>query len=376
MKFPWTIWSAVALCCCVSVSNSFARTALPNVNKTTHFVKADFSERDINERLTDLKLPFAVKNTPTVRSRIQRYVVDGSRDAEKILGRTAMYFPVFEHYLRLYNLPDALKYLPIVESTLRPMQVSPVGAAGLWQFVPATGRAMGLTINNVVDERLDTYRSTEAAVKMLSNLYEEFGDWALALAAYNCGPGRVRQAIRRAGSTDFWALRGYLPKESQRYVPAFIAAAYLVNFYQAHGLQPEFPDYDLQETRVFKVYDRMSLATLAKKCGIELSTLRNLNPGYRQNVIPRSEEGNFLVLPASAEDAFTAAYQPNSDRVEIPQDHIRSTYLTVPGDEIETLAQLFRCKPEDLKRWNRLRNAEITVNQPLVVFLPKPGVRP
>ena len=256
MDLPWTsLATAVALLCCVCVipTNATNTNYLVNVKHTT-VSRTSLAESAVMERLADLNLPVEVRYTPTVRSRIRQYLVEGSRDSEIILGRTAMYFPVFEHYLRLYRLPEALKYLPIVESTLRARATSHAGASGLWQFVPATARSMGLKVNGTVDERLDTYRATEAAVKMLAALHKEFGDWGIALTAYNCGPGNVRQAIRLAGRRDYWAIQRYLPRETQRYVPAFIAAAYLVNYYQHHGLHPDFPVYDLQETRVFRVY--------------------------------------------------------------------------------------------------------------------------
>ncbi len=328
------------------------------------------------ERLADLNLPVEVRYTPTVRSRIRQYVVEGGRDSEMILGRTAMYFPVFEHYLRLYRLPEALKYLPIVESTLRARATSHAGASGLWQFVPATARAMGLKVNGTVDERLDTYRATEAAVKMLAALHKEFGDWGIALTAYNCGPGRVRQAIRLAGRRDYWAIQRYLPRETQRYVPAFIAAAYLVNYYQHHGLHPDFPVYDMQETRVFRVYKELSLKEVANQCDTEYSMLRKLNQGYLLGYVPASKKGNFLIIPAKSAPAFMSRYETSREVTPTPPDRIRSSYVTVPGDEIETLSLLFRCSIEELMSWNQLRSAEVTVNQPLLVFLPQPEVRP
>lgn len=332
-------------------------------------------ESILNDRIEKLQLPLEARVTDRVRSKINMYVVNGARDAELMLGRTAMYFPVFEHYLRVYQLPEALKYLPLVESGLHPTGLSSAGAAGLWQFVPATARAYDLRINSAIDERLDTYRATEAAVKMLKQLHNQFGDWALALAAYNCGPGRVNQAIRQAGQRNFWAIQRFLPLESQRYVPRFIAAAYLVNYYQMHGLNPQFPDYNLYETRVYRVHDQLRLSEIANEIGVDRSELTKLNPALRQGYIPASEKGYYLILPAAVAPAFAERYG-QAQALTPPQGRFRSNYVVVAGDDIATLAMLFDCAVDDLVNWNQLATAEVVINQPLTVYLPEKPVRP
>ena len=181
-----------------------------------------------------------------VRSYLRTYLVNHRAKAQKILGRSVLYFPVFEDFLRRNNLPLDLKYLPIVESALEPKATSRVGAAGLWQFMPSTGRMYGLQVDDMVDERRDPLKSTEAAVVHLQDLFEKFENWELAIAAYNSGSGRVSRAVKRARSTSYWKIRGYLPRETANYVPAFIAASYLVRYFEEHGLEQEYPSLDLQ----------------------------------------------------------------------------------------------------------------------------------
>jgi membrane-bound lytic murein transglycosylase D len=354
---------------------AFAKNSTYPRNPGPAAVAYNLPESILNDRIEKLQLPLEARVTDRVRSKINMYVVNGAHDAELMLGRTAMYFPIFEHYLRVHQLPEALKYLPLVESGLRPSGVSSAGAAGLWQFVPTTARAYGLRIDGTIDERLDTYRATEAAVKMLKQLHARFGDWALALAAYNCGPGRVNQAIRQAGQRNFWAIQRFLPLESQRYVPRFIAAAYLVNYYQMHGLNPRFPDYNLYETRVFRVHDQLSLSQIAQETGVDRGELAKLNPALRQGYIPATREGYYLILPAAVAPAFAERYGQVDDQAT-PTGRFRSNYVAVVGDDIATLAMLFDCTVEDLMAWNSLASAEVVINQPLIVYLPEKPVRP
>ena len=341
---------------------------------------ATITDELIQERLENIALPFEVNYTPVVKKYIKRYVALGPRESEAMLGRSSLYFPIFEHYLSLYGLPKELKFLPMVESTLRPGVKSSAGAAGLWQMIPASARYFGLTINGTVDQRLDPNQSTEAAVKMLAALYKQFGDWQLVMAAYNCGPGRVRKAIRYAKCNDYAAISKYLPKETQRYVPTFVAAAYLVNYYDVHGLMPKYPAYDLQETRTFVTHTSLRISTIAKKTKVSVAILRKLNPGYLGNIIPASRKGQYLVLPTYAAESFRA-YLNEKISTEVfikPVDMIRTTYATVAGDEIETLALLFRCTVEDIMKWNLLQTKKIAVRQSLVLYLQRTNttVRP
>lgn len=371
MKFPWTKVAVIALLLfTVTKTNGLPLSLLGEGvepwNAETKGV--------ITERLDEINFPFDVKYNADVYNHIKRYTTAGYRDAEHILGRTSVYFPIFEHYLSLYQLPSELKFLPMVESALIPDIKSYAGAAGLWQFVPVTARYFDLNINNHVDERLNPYEATEAAVKLLAYLYREFQDWALVMAAYNCGAGRVQRAIKQARCNNYWDILPYLPKESRKYVPAFMAATYLVKHYEDHGLTPKYPSYDLQNTEVYRVYDYLRLYDISQKCDLNFAEVKRLNPGYVNNYIPKSKAGHLLALPASASGAFKrflAEKGIESTKAAMPEGTFKSTYKVVAGDRLETLAMLFNCSLEDLMAWNGFRTAEVTVNQSITVYFPK-----
>lgn len=330
------------------------------------------NEGVIQERLERIPLPFEVRYNAKVRYYIKDYVATGYKQTQSILGRSLMYFPIFEHYLTIRGLPKELMYLPIVESGLNPTAKSPVGAAGLWQLMYSTAKQYGLKINGNVDERLDPYRSTEAAVEMLAELYKEFKDWRLVLAAYNCGPGRVQQAIRAANSRDYWKLEQYLPAQTQRYVPAFVAAAYVVHYYDQHNLRPTYSALNLRETRVLKVYHTLTFQEIASACGLPPATIELLNPGYIRKVVPKNDKGNFLILPANSVAVFKdfLAGKAIANVGSVPSNMFKSTYVVAKGDRIEKLASLFQCSVEDIMKWNGLSEPEVFVNQELIVFLP------
>ncbi len=375
MNFPWTVLAVVSLMLTTVKVNANPTNEEAKESNTSVNIATSISDDIVEERLAQLNLPFTGRSTAQVQRKIRSYLVEGYRGAEDILGLTTLYFPIFEHYLRVYNLPEELKYLPIVESSLQPRANSHVGAVGLWQFVPGTARHYGLSINGAVDERMDPYKATEAAVQLLANLYDQFGDWGLALAAYNCGPGRVRQAMRNARCEDFWDVQPYLPRESQQYIPGFIAAAYVANYYNLHGLAPDYPEYDLQDTRTFKVYRRLGLRTLANSLDISYQMIQTLNPSYLQGVVPSSTKGHYVVVPARVADLFQELYGNDNSHPRV-EGRLKTNYVVIPGDTIETLAQLFQCTAEDIALWNGLQQAEVIVNQELVVYLPRANARP
>lgn len=277
-------------------------------------------EAEISCRLAGLQLPLtAVASDAHLHRKLTDYLGKGSQSTERMLGRANQYFPVFEYYLEKHGMPESLKYLAVAESMLVPRAVSGASAAGLWQLMPATARSMGLRVDGVVDERLDLYLSTEAAVIMLKGLHEQFGDWHLALAAYNCGPGRVRRAIRSAGGHTYYPkVKRYLPRESQQYVASYVAAAYTVNFYGDYGLTPA--DYLLEEdVACLNVYGQRSLRRIANDCELDVRQIRKMNPSYRSGYIPRSKAGHLLRVPL--EDKWTVQQylwgRPNLVELEI-----------------------------------------------------------
>ncbi|MEM1323675.1 MAG: lytic transglycosylase domain-containing protein [Bacteroidota bacterium] len=266
-------------------------------SRKTRYKLPKYSKSTILERMDDLEAPFEMRLNTTISKIIKDYVSNGRRGTEIILGRRAIFFPIFEQYLQEKGLPEELKYLAVIESGLDPTAVSKVGAAGLWQFMPKTGRKYGLVIDDYRDERFDIHKSTVAAVDYLDYLYNRFDDWTLAIAAYNCGPGRVSKEIRKAGTRDFWKLKKKLPKETQRYVQKFLAVNYVMSYYLFYDLHPDYPDYNLQLTALTKVYKRRSFKQLALETGVDVEIIRRLNPAYKKELVPPVRQGNLLMLP-------------------------------------------------------------------------------
>ncbi len=254
----------------------------------------------VRQTLSEMKVPFAVDYDEKVENLVKRYVTRGSRSFEKMLGKSTYYFPIFEEALRKMGLPNELKYLPMVESRLIPRVESSAGAAGLWQFMPATARHFGLDKDEWMDQRYDPYLSSSAAANMLKELHEQFEDWELVLAAYNCGPGRVRKAIKKAGSRDYEHLKSFLPAQTRNYLNKYTATALVIENHRILGLQPKGFDLDFQQTTVLKVYDWISIEGLSKAIGVDSLTLQRLNPAYKKGIIPQSELGNLLVIPSNA----------------------------------------------------------------------------
>jgi len=256
------------------------------------------SKKEIKENLTDgLHDMFEVRINKNVKKYISSYLIRGKSSTQRIIGNSTIYFPIFEEYLAAHNLPNELKYLSIVESHLNPNAISPSGAVGLWQFMAPTARKMGLVIDDYVDERKDIYRSTDAALKYLQELHTRYQDWGLAIAAYNCGLGRIDRELRNKNGKSFWDIRSSLPKETQHYLDRFIAINYAMKNYQFYNLRPRYPDYTLQMTQVQKIHTRFSFSKIAKLTGLSKSTIVQLNPSYRKEIIPPNHNGYYLVLP-------------------------------------------------------------------------------
>lgn len=367
MKIPWTLSSVLfALTLSASPPNY---TTPENVLETRAFA---YHKADIQERLSDMKCLFEPKYTNEVEAYLRAYLTYGYKDAEDLLGRSVLYFPIFEHYLQLYGLPEELKYLPMIESRLRPYAASTAGAVGLWQFMSPTATSFGLKIDSYVDERKDPYKSTKVALEYLSKLYARFGTWELTLAAYNCGAARVSRAIRYAGTTDFWKVSQFLPAETRKYIPRFIAANYLMNFYHLHDLTPKFPSFEMQWTRTIKVYERLTFGQISTATGTHTSLLHRLNPAYKKGIIPANSRGNFLVLPEPGMAKFKIWKGIDTDKQTIENPNmIKSTYVVLAGDTIGKLARLYNCSITDILKWNNLKSSELFYRQELVFYRPK-----
>ena len=249
-----------------------------------------------NEMGFEIELPF----NSIVKAYIETYTTRRRDLVERMLGMWLYYEPIFEEALSKEGMPLELKYLPIIESALNPNAVSRAGAAGLWQFMIATGRGMGLEVSTLVDERRDTYKASQKAAEFLKSLYKTYNDWSLAIAAYNCGPGNVNKAIRRSGGgkKDYWEIYDYLPKETRGYVPAFIAAAYVMNYHNEHGISAALAKKPLL-TDTVHVSRRLHFDQIANVIDLNVEAIETLNPQYRKNIIPGSPNKPYsLILPS------------------------------------------------------------------------------
>lgn len=348
-----------------------------------------FDEEAIKARLAEM--PCVVKPTfdPTVKSYLMGYLVRSRARTERILGRSVLYFPIFEEYLKKHDLPEGLKFLPVVESALNPLAVSRVGARGLWQFMPETGKGYNLKINRSIDERSDPHKSTEAAMKYLGRAYDRFDSWELALASYNAGGGRVSRAVKRARSKHFSRVKRYLPRETRNYVPAFIAASYLMQYYHLHEMKPQYPSLDKQITETIVIFQPLSFYRLSQMTGVDLEVIEALNPAYKSGFIPASSKGNYLVLPrrvmltlkeymevdqSDLENRYLTGESLLNFQPSLANDdpnYYRATYRVQQSDRLQQIANLFGISVHHLIAWNDLSTAQLEAGQNLTVFQPK-----
>lgn len=375
----------------------------------------DYPDSVIKKRLSDLPYEIAMPYNTAVRGFIDFYAGRKRKQVESMLGLGKYYFPIFEDVLNKYGVPMEMKYLPVIESALNTGAVSPVGAAGLWQFMPSTGKMYGLEVNTLVDERRDPLKASVAAARFLRDLYKIYGDWHLAIAAYNCGPGNVNKAIRRSGGKrNFWEIYPYLPRETRSYVPIFIAANYVMNYYSNHNLCPaEFnmPAY----TDTVKIEQRVNFTDISEVLKVPMEELRILNPQYRRDIIPGNSGNYYLRLPnhfatkfvelkdslyaksritvgvsgeeakkdssASSDDEdeeTTIEDRPNKEKKNSKKDknskkkkkdskHRRTTYKVRNGDNLTEIAERYNVDVSDLKKWNGLRKSKIMAGDRLII---------
>lgn len=365
---------------------------------TSHFVP-QFSDSVYASRIAalDRKTPFNLVYNEHVRGFIRVYAVDKRNSTAKILGLSRLYFPLFEEHLDKYNIPLEMKYLAIVESALNPTAVSRAGAKGLWQFMYGTGKMYGLESSSFVEDRYDPYKATLAASRHLRDLYKIYGDWFLALAAYNSGPGNVNKAIRRAGGTkDYWAIWDYLPAETRGYVPAFIAVNYIMNYYREHNIRPVEPGYLYQDIDTLRVSKMLSFEQINETIGVSMQDLEFLNPQYKLGIIPAADyTPNVIRLPRrfvsqfqrrekeiyaykskrvlereqllARLQSFEASSQPAVSQPG-PDGQVRKVHFVRPGQDIGMIARFYRCEPSEIIRWNNLKSTVLSPGQQLVVF--------
>lgn len=327
-----------------------------------------------------------------VKRYIEVYTVKKRISVEVMLGLSEHYFPVFDDIFDYYDVPNELKYMSIIESALNPRAYSRARAVGLWQFMYGTGRMYGLEINSLVDERRDPIKSTHAAAKFIKNLHGMYDDWLLAIAAYNCGPGNVNKAIRRAGGKkNFWEIYYYLPRETRGHVPAFIAATYTMHYYEEHNIFPKQIDLPLDVDTVV-INNKLHLMQVSEVLDIPIKQLRDLNPQYRYDIVPGNSKPYALRLPENKtlsyidyQDsiyAYKDSVYHNTQKVSKPvnsydipdipdmpgKDYVKLTYTVKSGDAVGLIAQWYNVKSSDLRYWNNIRKNLIRSGQKLKIY--------
>lgn len=365
-------------------------------------VDYSLSTEVLKERLAklDAKSPFNIEYSKELENIIKNYLKNRHGAYERLMAISEYYFPMFEEHLAKYNVPIEIKYLAVIESALNPKAKSRVGATGLWQFMYPTGRQYNLDVNSYVDERSDPLKATEAACQYLSSLYNIFGDWDLVLASYNAGPGNVTKAIRRSGSyTNYWNIRRKLPRETQAYVPTFLATMYIYEYHKEHGINPKKAPVTYFETDTVMVKRQMSFRQIADLLDVSKEQLELLNPIYKLDVIPyTTDKPHYLRLPKDKIGLFTAneaaiyAYvdheadmrekphflkdkpetviastSSNSGNTTSTRTTKTQTYTIKRGDNLGAIADKYGVSVADLKRWNNLRSTRINAGQRLKI---------
>lgn len=342
-------------------------------------------------RLASLPRIIPMPYNNVVRDCIDLYTERRRNLVRYMLGMADYYFPIIEEVLDKHGLPIELKYLAVVESALNPVALSRVGACGLWQFMLPTGKQYGLTINSLVDDRRDPVKATEAACAYFKDMYAIYKDWSLVMASYNCGPGNVNKAIKRSGGkTNFWDIFPYLPKETRSYVPLFIAANYVMNYYCDHNLCPLETNLPLA-TDTIHVNKMLHLQQVSEVLQVDLEQLRALNPQYKQDIVPGNTGDAVLKLPASDTYAFVdkedSIYQYRVEEF-LPSYLVtisggstsgvatreQVTHIVLKNENIYTIANRYGVTPQEIKKWNRLSSNRLARGKRLKLYVDNGGV--
>lgn len=346
---------------------------------SVHFT-TNVSDKELIDRLADMNSFITLPFNETVKNYILLYSEKMPTKMSQMLGLAQYYFPIFEETFHRYGLPEELKYMAVIESALNPVAVSRAGAKGMWQFMYTTGKSYGLTINSYVDERLDPVKSADAAARYLRDSYGVFGDWNLAISSYNCGAGNVSKAIRRSGSRNFWDIYDFLPRETRGYVPAFVGAMYAFRYYKEHGLEPAaigMPEH----VDTFHISNMLHFQQINEIVGVPVQTLRDLNPQYIHDIIPKSEKQPYILrLPfrytASFIEHEDTVYKHRSKELFNPTtlenlttaSQERIVYRVKSGDYLGRIASRYHVSVNNIKKWNNLKNNNLRVGQKLIIY--------
>jgi membrane-bound lytic murein transglycosylase D len=321
---------------------------------------------------------------------VQQYIdiyIQRKEQIGKMLGLSEYYFPIFEKALKAAGLPDELKFITVVESSLNPHAVSRSGAVGPWQFMYTTARGYGLVMDNYVDERKDPVKASYAAAHYFVDAYKRIGDWLLTIAAFNCGTGAVTRAIERSGGiADFWKVRAFLPKETQNYVPAYIATLYAMKHYREHNIEVKPAGFGIS-TEVLQVDKRVSIGTIAKAADLEVGELLILNPSYKRHIVNGSPENpQSIVVPDLDNRMYASLYEAlngaENDKAELvfassktaapEKPNIPRVHKVAPGQNLSVIARKYDISVQDLKVWNKLKVSTVVPGQTIRLSAPSP----
>ncbi len=339
------------------------------------------------ERLRDIPSIIDMPYNSMVRQCIDRYATRNRSLVSYMLGIAEFYMPMIEAEIDKHNMPHELKYLPVIESALNPKAVSRAGAKGLWQFMFATGKLYGLKSNNYIDDRFDPLKATHAGLNYLRDLYNFFNRWDLAIAAYNCGPGNVKKAILRSGGkTDFWEIYRYLPRETRGYLPALIAANYIMTYHEEHGICPMEPALPIG-TDTLHIRKNLHFKQIEKYCDINIEDIRALNPQYIKDIIPGEAERYVVRLTNDAISRFITyedsiynynkeEFFPNSNIAKMlkeakANDDGRGTlkyHKIRNGETLGSIARKYRVTVKQIMKWNNMRNTKIRAGKRLKIY--------
>ncbi len=364
--------------------NAFNRPVFPKNNKYKFAEDSipRYDDYSYQARLAKLDAvsPFDLVYNPHVKGFIEMYTMRKRESVSRMMGVAQLYYPMFEEVLDRYNIPLELKHLAVIESALIPYAKSHAGATGLWQFMYPTGKMYGLNVTSYIDQRCDPYKATVAAAEYLKSLYSMFGDWQMVLAAYNAGPGSISKAIRRSGGKrTYWEIRPFLPLETQGYVPAFIAANYVMTHGPEHNIYPALPRKTYFEVDTVVVKEQMSFEQISQALDITSEEILYFNPQYRKNIIPSG--GNSVCLPKNKiamflnnEQAIYAAIQAQRKEGDVIETlaEVKRTHTVRSGEKLSTIARKYGVTVAELKTWNYVGKKGLRPGKKLVVYVKVP----
>jgi membrane-bound lytic murein transglycosylase D len=355
----------------------------------------DFPDSIYIDRLGKIPTVVDLTYNTIVRRYIDVYTRQKRSSVEVMLGLSQYYFPLFDEVFDYYDIPNEMKYMSIIESALNPRAYSRTRAVGIWQFMYGTGKLYGLTINSLVDERRDPIKSTYAAARFVKDLYAIYNDWILVIAAYNCGPGNINRAIRRSGGKrNYWDIYYYLPRETRGHVPAFIAATYVMNYYKEHNLKPAPVSFPIASDTIM-VTRNLHMAQVSEVLGIPMQLLHDMNPQYRTDIIPATNNPLVLRLPLeqisqfidmekqiyaykdsvffNPEKVITTPTSVNSRGIEEPPpgNYAKLTYTVKEGDNLGFISMWYNVRISDIRYWNNIRYNTIRTGQRLAIYVPR-----